>query len=359
VLILTACAILCAGCGAGGGLVPDAGRDTTGFSVNVLPESFATGGSASNVTATPRAEGDEMVVEVRGRAERLKAFYFELAYDTATWRPINVEQRLGPDGEVIQMAVTERPGRIHAGRILTRPQTRDGISGDLLLARIRFARANGGAGRRISTPPSRPSSAAILTISAAGLLEWKYESTGDYDQNRIVGIADMTPIAIQFDQTTGTGAPFPYDSIQSVVDGDKNGTITIAEISPISPNFGNELSAYRVYRSQDPADYPDSPTEAPALAEIGEVPYGDGVGEPTQVRLSYSFDVAALGGDDPANIFWVRPVDSAGTAGTASNQISPNVPGNQDPQISSFTGVPNPVISGGDVDLTVVAADPD
>jgi len=235
----------------------------------------------------------------------------------------------------------------------------DGISGSLTLATVHFAPGAMSAGRTVSTPPNKDASKPVLTIDALGVLHWSYANVGDYDQNREVNAADLTPIAVHFHQTTGTGTPFDYTTANSVVDGDSNGEINIADITPIAAAFHNTVASYAVYRSQDAGDYPANNTEAPKLAPLASVPYEQGQGTPTQERLTYSYDASADGGIDPLNIFWVRPVDGQGNNGSPSNQVNPLAPGNVPPVITTFTSDTDPIQSGGTANLSVTATDAD
>jgi hypothetical protein len=92
-LFLAAFALVCAGCGSNGGLnLPSSPGK---FTVDVLPESFALGGDAANVTVAASYQEHGISVDVAGTASDLKAFYFDLNYDPALWHPTAVEQLLG------------------------------------------------------------------------------------------------------------------------------------------------------------------------------------------------------------------------------------------------------------------------
>ena len=353
-ILLVVCAALCASCSGGAsGITEDAQR----FSLTVLPESYDLGGSAET-SLTTRPEPGGLAVDVVASADGLKAFYFELGYDASQWHPVTVEQKLGTDSQVLQIASTEDAGTVHAGRVLVHPDGCEGISGELTVATVHFAPGAATPSRGISDVPDRDGSKAVLSIDGAGLLSWKYASIGDYDQNREVNVADLSPIAREIGEATG-GGKFDYSLAVSVVDGDENGEVNIADISSIAGNIGNTVAEYAVYRSQSTADYPASNTEAPKLAAIASVPFDNGVGVATQVRLSFTFDASAVGGDDPANIFWVRPVDNEGNNGSPSNQVSPAAAGNVAPVISAFTTDTNPVATGGTANLTATASDAD
>ena len=351
-LLLLALVLVCAGCA--GGQMQDLPRESAAFKLSVLPQSYAVGGSASDVTVKTRADGDGIAVEIVGRADGLKAFYFDLGYDATQWRPVSVDQHLGIADNSLQLAVTTDPGTVHAGRILTNPDTQPGVSGALTLATVHFVPGAATSLRAVSTPPSRPASASVLTITA-GVLDWHFYSQGDYDQNGEVNIADLTPIAIHFHET----GPFDPNSIQAVVDGDSNGEINIADLTPMAPNFLAQVAGYAVYRSQSLSDYPSAPDEAPKVSPLVTIPLTSATGDKTLVRLEFSYDASAQGGNDPANIFWVRPYDLANAAGTPSNHADGTAPGNLPPVISGFNADTNPVISAGTSNLTVTASDPD
>jgi hypothetical protein len=248
---------------------------------------------------------------------------------------------------------------VHAGRVLAHPDACAGITGELTLATVHFAPGAALIARGTSDAPDRDGSKAVLSIDAAGILSWRYASIGDYDQNREVNVADLSPIAREIGEATG-GGKFDYTTAVSVVDGDENGEVNIADISSIAGNLGNTVASYAVYRSQSTGDYPASNTEAPKLAAVGTVLFDDAVGVTTQDRLSFTFDASALGGTDPANIFWVRPVDSQGNNGSPSNQVSPSTPANVAPEITAFTtDATLPIASGSTADLTATASDAD
>lgn len=356
-ILLALFAALCASCSGGmttGAVTDEAQR----FSLTVLPESYSLGGSAETTLST-RPEAGGLAVDVVASAADLKAFYFDLDYDESQWHPVSVEQNLDAVDESLEIAVTSDPGTVSAGQVLTYPDAVAGFSGELTLATVHFAPGAALGVRSASNVPTKDGSKPVLAIDAAGVLSWSYANIGDYDQNREVNAADLTPIAVKFHQTTGTGDPFDYATATSVIDGDSNGEINIADITPIAANFHNLVNTYAVYRSQDPADYPTTNGEAPKLAPIDSVPFEDGAGTPTQVRLTFTFDASAVGGDDPANIFWVRPVDLDGNNGSPSNQVNPLAPANVAPVISDFVSDTDPVASGADANLTVTASDAD
>ncbi len=91
-------------------------------------------------------------------------------------------------------------------------------------------------------------------------LQWKWTLSflerlyGDLDMNGEVSIADVTSLAMNFNQTAANP---PYDpnlvnNIERNADG--SGTVGIADITPIAMNYGRELSGYSVYWRESAQD---------------------------------------------------------------------------------------------------------
>ena len=106
-------------------------------------------------------------------------------------------------------------------------------------------------------------------------LSWSFRHPGDYDLNGVVDIADITPLGQYFNSTvqytrisTREGhATVPDDSVAdpalnrrlAQIDGDGNGLLNLADLTPIAANFGDRLDGYRVFRQgpQDKTFLPD------------------------------------------------------------------------------------------------------
>lgn len=80
-------------------------------------------------------------------------------------------------------------------------------------------------------------------------LSWHYRNPGDYDQNGIVNVSDITPLAMHFGERV-PASDTDLNSIQAVIDGSANGIIDIADITPIATNYFSEIKAYEVEKSQ-------------------------------------------------------------------------------------------------------------
>ncbi|MCB1219084.1 MAG: hypothetical protein H7A35_06450 [Planctomycetales bacterium] len=110
------------------------------------------------------------------------------------------------------------------------------------------------------------------------VMAWTERLVGDYDQNGEVTIADVTPIAAnwqaevdyfspalknsipfwpqgnpELDGAAGDGNP-PADGSgaqnwrRARVDGDANGLVNISDITPLAQHFGQRMDGYRIYR---------------------------------------------------------------------------------------------------------------
>jgi hypothetical protein len=133
-------------------------------------------------------------------------------------------------------------------------------------------------------------------------LTWRYHNLGDYDLNGSVGIADITPIAIHYGEEIG---PHPE---ATHIDGSGNGVVGIEDITPIAINYGVDLSAYRVEGSAD--------------AETGYTEVGSASFETDAVEivggLEFTYDL----GDAPAYEWYrVVPLDDESAPGVESAPV--------------------------------------
>jgi PKD repeat protein len=69
---------------------------------------------------------------------------------------------------------------------------------------------------------------------------WRYHHPGDYNLDGEVGVADITPIALNYLQSVTDGN---RDNVQRFIDGDLSGEIGVSDVTPIAINF---QSNYRV-----------------------------------------------------------------------------------------------------------------
>jgi PKD repeat protein len=98
-------------------------------------------------------------------------------------------------------------------------------------------------------PGSGRSQVDDLTVTAGGGgnadFNWTYRSEGDYNQNGVVGLDDLTPLGIHFgDDTTAAD----WDAAQ-VADGNRNGKIELGDLVSIGANYTFLIEGYRIQLS--------------------------------------------------------------------------------------------------------------
>jgi hypothetical protein len=194
--------------------------------------------------------------------------------------------------------------------------------------------------RGVSTPPHGESAASRLTYSkSSSSLFWSLYSPGDYDQNGIVNISDLTPLGQNFGKVAPPGG-FPESSLEAVVDGDGNGEINIADVTPIGANFGVQCTGYRVYFAPSGDGVPveaDSPN-GPGTTWTDSVDFASS--NTSFGRREFSLQVVPT---EQEQLFWVRPTDGQ-FDGAASNAVAVSLPPDQPPVASLHpTGSPQTV----------------
>ena len=175
---------------------------------------------------------------------------------------------------------------------------------DELAALLTAKSQQAGSGRIVSQAPCGDcNKVTSLTLVDMGESEyrllWHELNVGDYDNNGTVGIADITPIAMHF----GEDASDP-NSETGLIDGSGNDTVDIADITGIAMNFGVSLAGYNVYVEGTLQPNQGDPGDLSAMrpADSGSE------------RVSYSYSLT-LGGLVSVT---VRPADSSGDEGVES-----------------------------------------
>jgi len=135
-------------------------------------------------------------------------------------------------------------------------------------------------------------------------LMWHYRNVGDYDQDGTVGISDITPLAIHYNEEWGGDE----NSIQAVVDGSWNHEIGIEDITPIAQYYGVNCAGYVLQNS------PVSDPEDPGWNSIAAFDFSlaSGIGR-------FSFVVSAEVGEYP--YYRVRPYDGSSVVGVPGEVV--------------------------------------
>ena len=188
----------------------------------------------------------------------------------------------------------------------------DGVDGDVfaqLKEGLAEALAARGVSKFVSAPPTDGSSVAQPEFDAGtGDLSWRYYCTGDYNQNGLVEVADLTPLG----QNYNVAGPFDETSSLSVVDGNSDGLIAVTDITPIGQNYGCQVTEYKIYGSDTEGDYPQEAGGGNGGATLLDtVAFSSAINNAGE-RLLFEVTVT-----QPLAYYWVRPSDGT-TEGTPS-----------------------------------------
>jgi PKD repeat protein len=186
----------------------------------------------------------------------------------------------------------------------------------------------------ISTPPTGAANevndlSIIDNDNGTFSLSWRYRNLGDYNQDGVVSVADITPLAMHIGEEWSVGGE---NTLPAVIDGSQNNKVDIADVTQIAMYFGTECPDYSI-RIAD--TYPNIVDDTTVLdtTPIAQEP-------PTERRLfSYSFS------SPPGIYVAVAPLDGAETPGDLSNVVQTI---NHNPTASLIADV-----AEGDVPLTV------
>ncbi|MCC7477523.1 hypothetical protein IT575_03605 [bacterium] len=314
-----------AACGTGEKLDTAPAAPADGFGLQLLPESYIAGGSVEAIELQQSSEGSTVQLELQARdASALKALFASVSYDPARYSPAGarINEALAPQSQSLQLVLTGQPGKVELGAMLTRPQERSGagFNGDGVLATIFFERRPFSAARGVSAVPTSDAARSGLTYIGTDNFLWNLYNPGDYDQNGVVAVQDLTPIGINFgDSVPAGGGPDGRDfkSVLDVIDGSDDGVINVQDLTAIGVNFGNKIVSFTLFQSASAADYPASnsgPNGGGASAAAG-ISLTFSSTDISQFRREYNYlHPAALAGP----FFWVRPEDGEGNYGTPS-----------------------------------------
>jgi hypothetical protein len=187
---------------------------------------------------------------------------------------------------------------------------------------LRSALLARGNGKVVCTPPTGATNGvpdATLTDVGDGTmnLQWHYYNVGDYNQDGTIGIADITPLAMHYNEGWAIGEE---NTLPAVIDGSGNGTVDIADVTPIAMNFGVLCDGYAIEQSD---------TEGGTYANIGTSPLSFGQGRDIG-RMSFVYNFPAI----PNDWYRVSPYDQADVLGQPGNEVQAPPPGAQPPVAS-------------------------
>jgi hypothetical protein len=132
-------------------------------------------------------------------------------------------------------------------------------------------------------------------------LVWSYRNQGDYDNNGLVWVNDLTALG----QNLGRTSAGPHWLTAQNADGNGDGSVTVNDLTVIGMNLGREVTAYAVYS----AAAPDG-----EWTEIHRIPFAAA----RDANFAKVFNYAP---QEAAQFYKVVPVDSHGATGQASVSV--------------------------------------
>jgi len=270
-LVLAAAVLALFACGTGGGgpesRTPSFVLDTpSGWTVpygkvsgtSLETETLDSGDVRVNVVATG--------LDIRGVFARVK-------YDASAWHLRDSAPGASFAGtENVFIAVPNKYG-VDAGVIFTNADESFGIHGQAYAISLVFS-PGADSTRTASLPPTGTANRVILTTcnweeSGDLTVDFHARNIGDYTLDGEVSIPDITPIAINFNESYTS----PDDPL-APIDGDSSGEIGVSDITPIALNYQAVLAGYLLQYSTNGGTtfLPDTVAGAPAELNLA---YGD------------------------------------------------------------------------------------
>jgi hypothetical protein len=293
-----------------------------GFEVNMLEDSFTFGGSGDAGLEVSHIDG-EAYVTVLANAIGLRQCFLEVKYDETQWHAVDSEPGQWPGvsaDQLLSLTVLEVPGIVYHGALVPHPDEAPGVDGNLTLLSVRFA-----AGpapelhEALAVPDISGSETPDLTIDrATGEVQFSYYSIGDYNQDSLVSINDLTPIGLRYNERSPYfPEPFHATTANSMVDGNGDGLISINDLTQIGQNFGKRVTEWRVYGG-DVADYPeDAGDNNGTAAQLGTIGFTDTTTLASLERLVFNKVVGTLP-TFAGQAVWLRPVGDEDDEGSPS-----------------------------------------
>ena len=177
-----------------------------------------------------------------GDLEKRRALLFEVGYPEGLMHPVEVS--FAPryqDAAALTFTTLDAEGVLPLGVIkldvITEPP-----AGESVIATVRFA--CGATYHSASKVPTGPLNKVELHAgtSEGATIAWDERNCADTNNDGVVSIADITPIAAYFTQSASASAG------AEMADTNKDTVVSIADLTNIAAFYGAELAGYAIYR---------------------------------------------------------------------------------------------------------------
>ena len=323
--------LLAASCGGGShrATLPAMASGGTGqaaaFSLELLEDGSSLRADAP-LDLTVEESQDRALVRVVSRGSmELECLFFNLRYDAQRYTPLAAQatEAWVRPADSLTLEVLDEPGVLTFGQVPLAGKPRKAVAAQAPLAEVLFQVEpfESDAARAASQVPTNAAALSpLLWYPETGELRWYYVNPGDLNQDGIVNILDITPLAASF----GDSGPFPFEDARSVIDSNHDGEVTVGDLTAIACYFSNNIDAYSLYYSENIEDVPCEYAEPSVLEPVATIPLPQALGT-SEERSWFSYHLE----NPPENgFYWVRPmtVDEAGAIaeGIRSNLVGGN-----------------------------------
>lgn len=258
------------------------GVETGGFKLVAVNERYE---SAPEVAASLRMTPQGETLSIRLLEAVSQDAYLYLFYPAEKVHPCEAEKGQALDESYLFLAVIRKPGVLPLAIARVRGDGSEPMVSAGEIARLRFepGAARETARAAISGINKVQDLAATISLDGAAVVSWQEIHPGDYNNDGLVSILDLTPLAANFGASVeGAENPGKID----LVDGNRDGVVSILDLTPLAANFDTTITGYNVYRTllatqeEDP-DPLDSERWDRVLRMEGGEPVAD---QPTVVR---------------------------------------------------------------------------
>jgi len=258
------------------------GVEDSGFKLVAVNEHYE---SAPELLARLQMEVDGEAVRVILTRTIHRDAYLYLFYPTAEMHLRSADKGAALGEDYLFLAVAKHRGVVALGLARARGDGSEAMipSGEIVRLRFASGAAKDAARAAISGINKVEDVAATISEDGTALVSWQEMHPGDYNNDGLVSILDLTPLAANFGASVdGAENPGKID----LIDGNRDGFIAISDITPLAANFDTTIAGYNVYRTllatqeEDP-DPLDSERWERVLRMEGGEPVAD---QPTVVR---------------------------------------------------------------------------